>query len=159
MRIHSTILFFACSLLASSCALFSSQDQAQEYSRVFKAPFDEVWRAAQKALILYPIRTNNSDTGLLQTDYVKGNKAFIPPGQVEPYSNGYRYRLHLKVLKGAKRSTHATKVVIEKLPEIQRDFFAQPEELQSDGIEEQVILYRIERELVIEKGIKKLDKK
>lgn len=146
-------------VLLSGCAVFTNQDTPSEHSRVYKATFEDVWRAAQKALILYPIRTNNSDTGLLQTDYVKGPKAFLPPGQKEPYSNGYRYRLHLKVLKGAKKGMPATKILVEKFPEIQRDFFAQAEPVETDGIEEEVILYRIERELVIEKGIKKLDKK
>lgn len=153
------VLLISAQLILSACSIFGQGSEGEEHSRVFKASFDDVWRASQKALVLYPIRTNNSDTGLLQTDYVKGSKAFIPPGQEEPYSNGFRYRLNLRVLKGQKKGSYATKVVIEKKAEIQRDFFSQADPVESDGLEEEVILYRIERELQIERGIKKLDKK
>jgi hypothetical protein len=46
-------------------------------------------------------------------------------------------------------------VNIAKLIERKRDFFSDPEILPSDGIEEKVIFYRMERELIIDEALKK----
>jgi hypothetical protein len=39
--------------------------------------------------------------------------------------------------------------------EKQRDFFSDPENIESDGMEEKVIFYRMGRELTIDEAIKK----
>jgi hypothetical protein len=38
-----------------------------------------------------------------------------------------------------------------------RDFFSEPETVDSDGLEEKIIFYRIERELVINDALKRVD--
>lgn len=152
-----SVLFSLILILLPGCSHQPSTQQGPP-QKILKASFEDVWKACQKALIQYPIRINNSDTGILQTDYVKGSKAFQSPIEKESHSSGYRYRILLRVVKGAARGDTATKVTIAKEVEVQRDFFSNPEEKTSDGLEEKVILYRIERELLIEKGIKKLEK-
>ena len=58
-------------------------------------------------------------------------------------------------LKGKLKQKESIRVVVTKLIERQRDFFAPGEDLASDGIEEKMILYRIEREVLIEEALKK----
>jgi hypothetical protein len=48
------------------------------------------------------------------------------------------------------------KVTLTKKIEVKRDFFSEPKPLETDGLEEMVLFYRIERELIIEEAIKKL---
>lgn len=150
-------IFFIFILALSGCALTSSKHEVNTgpYVKIFKGQYDDIWRAAQKVLIDYPIRVNNSETGILQTDSIKGSKAFVPPHSDENYSSGYRYRLLVRMARGSNKKDPAVKVTVSKDIEIQRDFFAKPEPINSDGLEEKVILYRMEREILIDKAIKK----
>jgi hypothetical protein len=50
-------------------------------------------------------------------------------------------------------------VTIRKEIVLNRDFFAQPESKPSDGMEEDIILYRVARELSIDKALKRFQEK
>ncbi len=153
------ILFFISLIFLSSCA--STPEPAPlSYSRVFKAKFEEVWRACQQALIKYPMRINNMDTAVLQTEYIKGRRAFRPPTKQGEYPSSYRYRLQIRLVRGnLNPQEEAIKVTIAKDAEAKKDFFSDPKKLESDGLEENVILYRIEREIQIERVLQKVQKK
>ncbi len=149
-------------LVAILCSGCSSMPEKKplSYSKVYKAKFEEVWRACQQALIKYPMRINNMDTGILQTEFIKGNRAFKPPTMKEDYSSGYRYRLKLRLVKGnLSKSREAVKVTVAKDTEIKTDFFSDPKRLESDGLEEKVILYRIEKEISVERALQRAQKK
>ena len=53
----------------------------------------------------------------------------------------------------------ATKVTLTKDVTLQSDFFSDPKFLPSDGLEEKTILYRIGREIQIERALAKAQKK
>ena len=57
--------------------------------------------------------------------------------------------------KGTTNGRNSTRVTIEKKIEIFRDFISETQVMQSDGLEEQSIFYRIEREIVIAQALKK----
>lgn len=122
--------------------------------RVFFASYDNVWRAAH-AVIKYPIAQENQDTGIIETEYIKGVDGWIPPGAQKPPSSGIRYKLTFTFAKGTTEGRDSTRVTIDKRMEILRDFFSDPEKLESDGLEEKILFYRIERELVIQDALKK----
>ena len=56
-------------------------------------------------------------------------------------------------MRGKNEERSAVKVLVTKAPEIARDFFATPESLASDGLEENVVLYRIGREIALAKAM------
>ena len=120
-------------------------------TQIFIGTYDDVWRAAQKALTKYPIRINNSDTGILQTDHVRGAKAYLPPYSNNTHSSGYRHQITLRLARGSVKGQPAVKVSITKSPEMQRDFFSSATPLTSDGVEERVLMYRIQRELDLDR--------
>jgi hypothetical protein len=124
-------------------------------SREFIASFDAVWRAAQIS-IRYPIKLNNMETGQLVTEKVQALDGFIPPDQEQAPSAGIRYNLTLNIVRGRKKNRETVRVTIRKLVERTKDFFAEPESISSDGYEEKVILYRIEREILIQEALKKI---
>jgi hypothetical protein len=126
--------------------------------RVFYFPFDSVWRAAQLAL-RYPIAINNMDNGLLETDYIKAIDGFIPPNVEKKPSDGVRYKITLSLSRGRVDGKEAVRANISKSIERKRDFFSEPETIETDGLEEQVIFYRIQRELVVEEALKKAQAK
>jgi hypothetical protein len=57
--------------------------------------------------------------------------------------------------KGKTEGRESTRVTVEKKIERLRDFFSEADPLPSDGLEEKVIFYRIEREIVIADALKK----
>ena len=65
--------------------------------------------------------------------------------------------MNINILKTRKRKR--TKVSILKEVRMQRDFFSDPTELVSDGYEEKQLLYRIAREIHIEKILKRAHEK
>lgn len=152
-------LILGCSF--SACSLFDRQPEPSDVlikkasrQRVFFAPYDQVWRAAH-TIIKYPIATENQDTGLLETEFVKQIDGWIPPESPKPTTNGLRYKLVMIFSKGKIDNRESTRVTIEKKVEKQKDFFSDPDQLDSDGLEEKVIFYRLEREILISDSLKR----
>lgn len=129
-------------------------ESAPPLEKVFDETYETVWKAAQLALSKYSIRVNDMDSGIFETQSIHGDKAWLSPNVEKAISGGQRYKISVRILKGTKKSgAPATKVIILKRAEIQRDFFSEVEKLPSDGLEELAIMYRIERELEIAKGL------
>lgn len=148
------------SLILSGCTLFDPPPTAQKPKpperKVFYAPYDQVWRAAQLAMGRYPLPINDMEKGMVETEYIRGPEGFRGPLQTKPYSSGVKYKLILRLVKGSGTGRkEAVRVSVIKKMEINRDFFSEAESLISDGLEEKVILYRMERELAVETTLRK----
>lgn len=155
---------FALLLAGAGCTTATSKLEEKykvgvPVSRVFYARYEEVELALKQAMIKYPQRVDNSEAGIFETDFVKGEARFQPPHKHVNYSSGYRYRILVRLVRGKSEDKSAVKVLVLKQTEIMRDFFADPEQLPSDGLEEDVILYRIARELAIAKALAKATEK
>jgi len=133
------------------------KDGQSYYTRVIYYPFELVWRAAQLS-VKYPISVNNMDNGLLETEWIKSLDGFSSPLETTRPTAGYRYKLAVNMVKGKVDSRPSVRVTIRKKIERQKDFFSDTENINSDGLEEKVILYRIEREIIIDEAIKKSTK-
>ena len=127
--------------------------------RVYFFPYEEVELAVKRTMIRYPQKVQDSEAGILETDLVKGELRFKPPHSEVQYSNGYHYKISVRMVKGKTEGRPAVKVLVSKEVELVRDFFSGAEYLPTDELEEQVILYRIQRELTIERAIRKLQEK
>lgn len=154
----SKILFIA--ILGCESFEKASEDPAKPIPKppaqeIFYYPFDQVWRAAH-AVLKYPIANENPDSGYIETEYVKGVDGFLPPEKTKPPSAGIRYKIMMVFAKGYTEGRESTRITIDKKMEVLRDFFSDPETMYSDGLEEKVILYRIERELIVFNTLKKV---
>lgn len=151
----------ALGFLASGCETLRKEERINTaiektvFVRVYFASYEAVWRAAQLAL-KYPISVNNMDNGVLETDWVRALEGFNPPGSGKIPSSGIRYKISLNMVKGRSGGRESVRVTLRKNLERQRDFFSDPEPMLSDGLEENVILYRIERELIIQDALRKV---
>lgn len=125
--------------------------------KIYFASYDNVWRAAQLAL-KYPIAMNNMDNGVLETEFIKADEGFQALNEEGMVSSGLRYKISLLLAKGKVEGRDSVRVTIKKAIEKRRDFFADPESLESDGLEEMVIFYRIDRELTIDEALRKAAK-
>lgn len=131
------------------------EDLNRPFQQEFIASFESVWRAAQIS-VRYPISLNNMDTGQLETDWIRALEGFTAPDQKKIPSSGIRYKIILTMVRGKKNNRPSVRVTLRKIIERQRDFFSEPEPIVTDGLEEKVILYRMERELIIQEGLKKI---
>jgi hypothetical protein len=149
-------------LSLSACALFEERNAPPKFygprEQVYFATFEEVWRAVNLVLQPYPLRISNMDQGLLETDMIRGYKVWSPPYKSDIASTGESYHLSIHVIKGALDRRAATKVTIVKDTEVQVDFFSDPKNVPSDGLEEKTILYRLGREIQIERALAKAQK-
>jgi hypothetical protein len=132
-------------------------DAVEPEERVLNANFEKVWRAVQLAMAEYPIRVNNQEGGLIETEAIKSDQGFRVPGRERLAApSGRRYRLIVRVYSvgGAK---DRTRVNVRKSVDKQKDFFSPVEKAPSDGLEELAVMYRVERELLIEQAAEKSD--
>ena len=130
-------------------------------SEVYPAKYEEVEVALKQAMVHYPQRVDNTEAGIFETDFVKGEARFKAPHKLDQeFSSGYRYRIIVRLVRGNnKDGRNLVKVVVLKQTELARDFFATTETMPSDGLEERVILYRIGRELRIARALQKANAK
>ncbi len=149
--------------LLSGCASATEKLEAREgdapYSRVFYANYEDVEIALKQSMIRYPQKVDNTEAGIFETDYIKGDARFKSPNRTAAFSPGYRYRILVRLVRGRTEDRPAIKVQISKKPEMVRDFFSDANQVTSDGLEEQVILYRIGRELQLARAIAKASEK
>ena len=157
LRISSLIFL----VTLSGCSLFEprpdSVDQIIEkasHQKIFFANYDVVWKAAHAA-IRYTIANENQDYGVIETDFIKAVDGWLPPDQTRPQYKSARYKLILSFAKGNTNGRESTRLTIEKKIEVFRDFISETQLVQSDGLEEQSVFYRIERELIIGLALKK----
>lgn len=147
--------------LLSGCAYFVQPESNTnrlkkiKQGRIYFLPYEKVWRAAQ-LVIKYPLLVSNMDTGQIETDYIKSIEGFKEPELKKDPPTGMRYKIRVTLVKGRTQGRESVKVTVFKLLENQKDFFSQPIALESDGLEEKVIYYRIDREIAIEEGIARL---
>jgi len=143
----------------SGCALFRENSgpppSFAPRDQFFFSSFDNVWRCAQIAMQAYPMRINNMDSGIIETESIRGYKVWTPPFSPEATSGGLGYYINIHIVKGVIDGRDTIKVSVSKNIEITPDFFSEPKKLPSDGLEEKAILYRIGRELQIEKALEK----
>ncbi len=149
----SSLILPGCTLLSPVPSTPQEVIKKQSRQKIFLSAYDDVWRAAHTAL-KYPIANENQDTGIIETDFIRAQDGFLAPEQPIP-SSGLRYKIVMYFAKGKTQGRESVRVTIDKKVEKLRDFFAGSETLTSDGLEERLLFYRIERELLIVKGLRK----
>jgi len=154
------ILIFA-PLIISGCGLFQGRPdstseilQKASNQKIFFASYDQVWKAAH-ATLKYTIASENQDYGVIETDYIKAVDGYVPPYQTKPEIPGSRYKLVMSFAKGQTNGRESTRVTIEKKIEVFKNVISDVQTLPSDGLEERIIFYRMERELVIASALKR----
>ena len=123
--------------------------------RVYSGEYGDVEMAIRASMKKYPVKEDNLDSGIFETDYIRGDKMYRAPGSHDRLESGTRYRIQIHTIKGKVEGKPATQLIIKKIIEKTRDFFAESEPLPSDGLEENIIFYRVQRELAIAKAIKR----
>lgn len=151
-------LIFLFSILTSSCSSLTDGSGSSSYrsgiQKVYSAPTDLIWKAIMKS-VKHPIAVNDVDAGVIETDFIRSNDGFKPPAMKGKYPSAQRYKILITFVKGKNEGKNATLVTVKKSVENQTDFFSEPNQVNSDGLEEETIHYRIQRQLEIEELLKR----
>ncbi len=152
MNIFRSFLLAIFALSLFGCA--STPPSEPFYSRLYVGTYDDVWLAALKALNEYPLKLSNKDTGRIQSEIVNGpynDLVMAYPGSLE-LPERYRFSVDFsfaKLVSDDKRPL--VRVRVRKALERFQDFYTGWLQYPSDGLEEKVLLYRIEHILRMEK--------
>jgi hypothetical protein len=147
----------------TACALFEERKGPEKIpgprEKIFNAGFEDVWKSVNLVLQPYPLRISNMDQGILETDVIRAGRIWTTAYPMPNPPTGEVYKLIIRVIKGSKGEKTATKVSILKDTQVQVDFFSDPKTVSSDGMEETSLLYRIDREIMIERALARAQKK
>ena len=148
--------YFLLLVLICGAALNSSVSFAKTYMKVFPTKYDRVWKSALIAMTKYPLEKNDKDSGELVTSTIAARQIFKPYNYRSRSKEEYSLNISLE-----KRKYQGRKVVLVKIDKrsvVKGDFINKDRELESDGLEEEVLLYRIAREIKIDRAVEKLYK-
>lgn len=153
----SCLLTVACLSSRENFRAFEVDYVDSSYIKSYPFEFTRVLRAIRIVLKDHSMAKDNEEKGILETKIVKKNQ-FKTLFQEEKSSSSrvpFRYKIQVRVYREGEEGKPLTQVAILKKILFKKHFFSSEETLKSDGLEEQVILYRIGRELEIEEEMKK----
>ena len=140
----SFVLSFGCSSLAS----------AKTYSTAFNTSYKRVWKSTLISLSKYPLDKNDKASGELITSTIHSDEVFKPYSQ--KVRSNQQYKLFINVERRKINGRKAIVVKVEKKPLLKGDFLNDDKQLVSSGVEESVLLYRIAREVKIDRIVEKI---
>ena len=157
VRLGKRLFFTLVFLWGGACA--SQRPSEPFYTRIYEGSFDELWLVSLKALNDYPLKISNKDAGKIQSEVVNGpynDLVFTFPDPIE-LPERFRYAMKLNFAKlASEENIPLIRVRIIKELEQFHDFYTGWVSYPSDGLEERVLLYRIEHILEMEKRLSKL---
>jgi hypothetical protein len=153
-RLGRSVGIFALGMLLTGCS--TTRQSEPFYTRLFEGTYDEVWLATLRALNDYPLKVSNKDAGKIQSEVVNGpynDLLFTFPENIElPERFRYSLRFNFAKLVAENRRPLIRVRVIKDLEQFQ-DFYTGWTPFTPDGLEERLILYRIEHILKMEKNL------
>jgi len=137
--------------LISLLIFVSSPVRVNANIKVSNYPFkkESVWRAALIALATYPLDISNFDQGQIKTKNLTEGEFWTP--RFRQAKDDHKYTIELNIFEDSK----GTKVTLEKQLKRAANFNTNEKALKTKNVEEDLILYRIKRELIVDRTLKK----
>ena len=147
--------FFAISSLMTGCNKAYLQsvggEAAQVYDRVYLTDYNTAWQSVLDALKHSQMDISNRESGFMQTKWSDNtaDKNFADSiGNTDVYLKA-QFRFQISVTKGFYNGRPSVKVRVQREQLIQKDVLEGWAPLESDAIEENTLLYRIGRLILI----------
>ena len=151
-------------MVASGCSsAYLAQvggDTDRVYSKTFITSYDVAWDAMQDALKSETFEITSKETGVIQTRWADNTKAVNLSESFEG-SHAFvksEYRLKVNLSKTFFEGVPAVKVSVSKDQIIQQDILDHARPMESNGIDENTILYRVGRLIVVKQKLDDYDK-
>ena len=122
-------------------------DIAQVFSRIYLTDYNNGWLALMDSIKGLAPDVTNPEGGFIQTRWTENTseKNFIESfGAADAYLKA-QYRLKLSISKGFYNGTPSVKISVQKEQVVQSDVLEGWRPVETDGLEERTLLYRIGR--------------
>lgn len=158
------LLFFAFLALSSTACMKAyikslGGDTDQVFERIFFTDFNTAWQSTLDALKAVPLEISNREGGAILTKWVENTseKNFTDSfGGADSYIKS-EYRFQVSVAKGFFNGRPSVKITVQKEQLIQRDVLEGWRPTESDSIEENTLLYRIGRLILVKMKLAKIE--
>ncbi len=120
-------------------------DSDRVLSKIFIAEYPIAWESAVDALKASPMDIVNRENGSLQTKWIDNTaerNLIDSAGSVSPYTKA-QYRFRVVLAKGFYDGKTSVRVTVQKEQQIQRDVLEGWINQETDGIQENSLIYRI----------------
>jgi hypothetical protein len=161
--IGSVIALCFISLSVTSCVTAYKEslggDTDQVFSRIYYTDFDTAWQSILDALKHNRLDVTNREGGAIQTKWTDNTeeKNFSESfGGARAYLKA-QYRFKVSVAKSFFNGKPAVKVVVQRDQLVQRDVLEGWQPTETDSVEENTLLYRIGRLILIKTKLAKIE--
>ena len=120
-------------------------------NEVFKASREDVWETLVALFKSYPVKVMDEDSGYIETERLRGKHFWTAPHQKKMQTGG----LSAVIKVNLEYERPYSRVYVTKRVYRQSSILSSPEEIPSDLFEERIFLYRLGRELLIRKALKR----
>lgn len=157
-------LYLTLIVALTSCASYEQFRKITEEfeipARVYEADFATTWSAVIQIMNNYEIEQKNQEAGYIKTRWIDNTLEvnFADSFGGQDAVKAAKFKIMINVTKGYKSNKEVSKVTVYKRQLIEQDFLQGWKEINSDGIKEQTILYRIGRLIDIESKLREIQK-
>lgn len=159
------VWFALCSILVltNSCASYKHfkyiTEEFEIPSQIYKADFNQTWKAVIDIMNKYDLALQNLESGVIKTRWMDNTNEvnFADAFSKNDTVKAAKYKLILNVEKGYRTGKEVAKVTVYKRQLVEQDFLQGWKEIPSDGIQEKVILYRVDRIINKDKRLQAID--
>ena len=160
LAVRTAVVFLLGSLLGATGCMTAYKKSVgantdEVFSRVYRSDFNTAWQATLDALTSVRLDVTNRDSGSIQTRWIDNTvdrNMTDGDGTTSLYMKAqYRYRVTLA--SGEYQGDKGVKVSVQREQIVQRDALDDFRPLESDGVEEKTLLYRIGRIVAVRKRL------
>lgn len=152
-------------LTLTSCSSYQEfQNIANEYempSQVFKADFTQTWQSVLQVMQKYDLALQDQASGVIKTRWIDNTSQlnFEDSFGGKNSVKAAKFKLVINVVKGFRGRREVTQVTLFKRQMVEKDFLQGWKVIRTDGILEKTILYRVERNILIDNKLKRIEGK
>ena len=145
VSLSSLILMVLSSGCMSAYVKSVGGDTERVYAKIFLTEYPIAWDAAVDALKASPMEVVNRENGTLQTKWIDNTSErnlIESAGSVNTY-NKAQYRFRVTLAKGSVEGNTSVRITVQKEQQIQRDVLDGWRNQETDGIQENSLIYRL----------------
>lgn len=140
--------------VSAGCSNLPFVKQTKAPTQVYLTDFSTAWTAALEAVSAGKdlVRTQNRETGIIESQWIDNSESrqFLDVFSDEDFFLRMRYRLRVQVREGKKNDQQAVMIRVIKQQQKESTFLGGFQDIETDGLEEAVYLYRIGRLIAIQ---------
>ena len=163
LRPFATLSLLGLALVATSCVSAYKEtvggETEQSFSKVYYTDFNTAWQSVLDGLKHNRLDVSNREGGFVQTKWTDNtdDKNFADSfGDADAYLKA-QYRFKVTVAKSFFNGKPAIKVTVQRDQLVQRDVLEGWQPVETDQIEENTLLYRVGRLIMIKMKLAKIE--